>query len=135
MIKWIRAVYYTAAFANIIGVMIFTKGLTNQVLIETHPTLFSQFGILMIMMWGLCYFVCTDAAVDYASISLVFALEKLAYCVSWIIFIQGDIDWSLLYEKDLFAGVFYSIYGVVDGIYLLLFLYCAYSVSSTQKAA
>lgn len=133
MTKLIRIVYYSAACANVIGVMIFSKGLTNQVLINTHPTLFSQFGILMIMIWGLCYFVCTNAAYDYASISLVFALEKLAYVVTWIRFIQGDVDWSVLYEKDLLAGLFYSIYGVVDGVYLLLFLYCAYGVSSKLK--
>ena len=43
----------------------------------------------------------------------------------WVTFISGPINWSQLYERDLFAGVFYTIYGVVDAIYMLLFLYCA----------
>ena len=113
-------VYYSAAFVNIIGVLFFTRGLTNQTLMQTDPTLFSRFGLCMIMMWGVCYYACAQAAHHYRSISLAFALEKLIYVCMWVQFLLSPVDWADLYRQDLFAGLFYSIYGVVDGIYLLL---------------
>lgn len=132
--KIIPSVYYTAAFANTIGVLIFTKGLTNQTLINSHPTLFSQFGIIMVMVWGLCYLACTQAAQVQKRISLIFALEKCVYLISWVLLLQSDFDWESLYQQDVLAGLFYSIYGVVDGIYMLLFLYCAYTVHKTKSS-
>ena len=93
---------------------------------QTDPTLFSRFGLGMIMMWGVCYYACAQAAYHYRSISLAFALEKLIYVCMWILFLQSPVDWAELYQKDFLAALFYSIYGVVDGVYLLLFMYCAY---------
>jgi len=51
----------------------------------------------------------------------------------WVSFISGPVNWAQLYEQDLFAGIFYSIYGVIDAIYLLLFLYCAYQASHPRE--
>jgi hypothetical protein len=133
MSKFTDWVYYSAAFVNTVGVLIFTKCLTNQDLMTTDPTLFSRFGLLMVMIWGLCYFASRQVAQSQASISLVFALEKLAYFVAWIGFIQGPVDWERLYQSDLFAGLFYSIYGLVDGTYMLLFVYCAYGAYSVSE--
>lgn len=122
-------IYYSAAFINIIGVLFLSKGFTNQTLIQTDATLFSRFGLCMIILWGFCYFVCAPAAHQYPSISIVFAMEKLVYLVMWIHFIQGPVQWSTLYEQDLFAGIFYSIYGLIDGVFMLLFVYSAHYAS------
>ena len=92
-------IYYSAAFANTIGVLFFTKGLTNQTLMQTDPTLFSRFGLGMIMMWGVCYYACAQAAYHYRSISLAFALEKLIYVCMWILFLLSPVDWTELYQK------------------------------------
>ena len=43
-----RGIFMTAALANIGGVLLFCKGFTNTVLNEADPTLFSNFGLLMI---------------------------------------------------------------------------------------
>ena len=131
--KYHLFIYYSAAFVNTVGVLFFTRGLTNQTLMETDPALFSRFGFVMIMMWGICYYACTHAAYTHRSISLSFALEKLIYVCMWVSFISGPVDWAQLYERDLFAGVFYCIYGVIDAIYLLLFLYCAYQASCSRE--
>ena len=124
-------IYYSAAFVNTIGVLVFTRGLTNQTLIEVDPNHFSRFGLIMIMTWGVCYYACAQAARKHHAISLTFALEKLIYVLTWISFISGPVNWSQLYDRDLFAGVFYAIYGVIDAIYMSLFLYCA---MQTQRA-
>ena len=130
MYNYLVMIYYSAALVNTVGVLLLSYGLTNQTLMETDPTLFSGFGLVMIMIWGLCYYACAQAARTYRGISLVFGLEKLVYCVLWINFVQGDVSWSELYERDLFAGLFYSIYGIIDGFYMSLFFVCAYQTPS-----
>ena len=127
-------IYYSAAFVNTIGVFVLSQGLTSQALMDTDPTLFSRFGLVMIMMWGVCYYACAQAAYTHRSISVSFALEKLIYVCMWIMFILGPVDWSQLYERDLLAGLFYSIYGVIDAIYLTLFLYCAYHARPAEAS-
>ena len=49
-----------------------------------------------------------------------FALEKLVYVVVWFNWISEN-SLAQLYAKDLFAGVFYSIYGPNDLIFMLFF--------------
>lgn len=126
MPRFIQTVYFSAAFVNTFGLLLLSKGLTNHTLIDTDPTLFSSFGLGMIIMWGVCYFACAHAAENWSRISLAFALEKSIYFVAWLCFIQSPIDWDLLYQQDLFAGIFYSLYGVVDGLFMCLFITCAY---------
>ena len=121
-------IYYSAALVNTLGVLLFTKGLTNQSLMQTDPSLFSHIGIVLIMVWGLCYYACAKAAMHYSSISIVFAIEKLVYVCAWVLFVQAAPDWSNLYAQDLLTGLFYSIYGIVDALYMMFFAYTAYYV-------
>lgn len=44
--------FIAAAIANISGVLIFSKGLTNTALMEADPVVMSSFGLIMIMVWG-----------------------------------------------------------------------------------
>ena len=125
-------IYYSAAFVNTIGVLFFTLGLTNETLMKIDPTLFSRFGLTMIMTWGVCYYACAQAAYTHRSINLTFALEKLIYVSMWVSFVSGPVDWAQLFEQDLLAGIFYGIYGVIDATYLILFALCAYHVNSAE---
>ena len=122
--QWI---YWSAALVNTLGVLILSKGLNNSVLMDVDPTLFSSFGLCMIMIWGVCYYACSESAPYNPKIGLIFTLEKLVYVTMWIQWINGDTP-SLeeIYERDFFAGVFYSIYGLIDAGYALLFSYTSY---------
>ena len=132
--RFILWVYWSAALVNTVGVLILSKGLSNQTLMKTDPLLFGPFGLCMIVVWGLCYYACAESALISPKIGLVFTLEKLMYVTMWIGWMRGDYSLKDVYQDDLFAGVFYSIYGVIDLIYACLFLYTAYRAHQIQQS-
>jgi len=50
----------------------------------------------------------------------VFVIEKLAYVTVWLTFITSR-SLSSVYELDMLAGIFYTIYGANDFIFMLFF--------------
>ena len=119
--------YWSAALINTVGVLLLSKGLSNSTLMETDPILFGPFGLCMIMVWGGCYYACADSAHSNPKIGLIFTLEKMIYVGMWMMWITDDTpSLDSLYQRDLFAGLFYTIYGVIDFSYALLFGYTAY---------
>ncbi|GAK84959.1 hypothetical protein JCM19238_2539 [Vibrio ponticus] len=54
-------------------------------------------------------------------------MEKLVYVVTWLLWILHN-NLSDVYQLDLFAGLFYSIYGLNDLVFMLffswVFVYC-----------
>ena len=122
--QWI---YWSAALVNTVGVLVLSKGLSNSTLMETDPILFGPFGLCMLMVWGGCYYACSESAPYNPKIGLIFTLEKLVYFVLWIQWINGESPpLAELYQRDLFAGLFYTIYGLIDVGYAGLFSYTAY---------
>ena len=47
-------------------------------------------------------------------------MEKLVYVVVWIMWFSEN-SLAQLYSKDVFAGAFYSIYGLNDFVFMLFF--------------
>jgi len=104
------------------SVLVFSRFFTNPVIPELDPVVMSNFGLLMIVIWGLAYI---SVAKNYQYVKWlvgIFAIEKLIYGYTWINWISNNsIDEA--YAKDLFAGIFYSIYGINDWIFFLFFSY------------
>ena len=120
--KVATGIFLSAAFANIVGVLVFCKGFTNTTLNEADPVMFSNFGLLMLMVWGLTYLAAARYAPKVPLVALAFAVEKAVYVMCWIRWINNHKDTlPELFAQDLFAGLFLSIYGGVDFIYMLLF--------------
>ncbi len=109
-----------AAVMNISGVLIFSRGFTNSTINNADPLLMSNFGLLMIVVWGLAYLSATKINSNIKWLAGVFALEKLIYFVFWVLWLLGN-SLEDVYSKDVFAGVFYSIYGVNDLVFMLFF--------------
>ena len=114
--------FIAAAIANFSGVLLFSKGLTNTVLMETDPVVMSSFGLIMIMVWGLAYLAAAFTQVNLKWFAAAFAIEKLVYVVCWVTWINSH-SLSDVYQQDLFAGIFYSVYGVNDAIFMLFFVW------------
>ncbi len=102
-------------------VLVFSRFFTNPVIPESDPVVMSNFGLLMIIVWGLAYI---SIAKNYHSVKwlvAVFTVEKFIYGSIWI-------NWMLnnsvldVFAKDKMAGMFYSIYGVNDWIFFIFFL-------------
>ncbi|EPR68282.1 hypothetical protein [Cyclobacterium qasimii] len=102
-------------------VLIFSRFFSNSTIPEYDPVVMSNFGLLMIVIWGLAYI---SIAYDYEKVKwlvAVFAIEKSIYGYIWIKWML-DNNVSEVYEKDIMAGLFYSIYGINDLIFCVFFL-------------
>lgn len=118
----VKIIFIVAAFVNIIGVGVLCKGFTNTALNNADPVLFSNFGLVMIMVWGLAFLAAARYAPQVPYISLAFAVEKSVYVMCWIRWLTNHRDTlPELFATDLFAGTFMAIYGAIDFIFMLLF--------------
>ena len=103
------------------SVLIFSRFFTNETIAEYDSTVMSNFGLLMIVIWGLAY-ISVAKNYEYAKWLIgVFAVEKVIYGIVWINWICNN-SISTVFEKDVMAGVFYSIYGINDWVFSIFFL-------------
>ena len=116
--KLIKYGFILAAIMNF-SVLIFSRGFTNTAINQADPVVMSNFGLLMIVVWGLAYLAASTAA-NIKWIALVFAIEKLIYGAVWINWLTAN-SLEAVYSADLMAGLFYSIYGLNDLAFMLFF--------------
>jgi len=122
--------FVAAAMMNIGGVLVFSKGLNNPVLNAADPVVMSNFGLVMIMVWGLAYLGAAFVREGIAWLAGAFAVEKLVYVVAWVVW-QANHSLSEVYQGDVLAGIFYSIYGLNDLAFMLFFAWvCVASLRS-----
>lgn len=105
---------------NIGGVLIFSRAFTNGAINAADPVVMSNFGLLMIAVWGLAYMGAAAISLNIKWLAGAFAVEKLVYVVVWLMWHSGN-SLAQLYSKDVFAGVFFSIYGINDFVFMLFF--------------
>ncbi|GAA0820910.1 hypothetical protein GCM10009111_27110 [Colwellia asteriadis] len=130
--KLIKNGFVLAALMNF-SVIIFSRGFTNVAINEADPIVMSNFGLLMIVIWGLAYLAGSTAISNIKWLAAVFTLEKLVYGVIWIKWLsENSLD--AVYSKDIFAGVFYSIYGVNDLFFMFFFIYVFFASSKNENA-
>ena len=109
-----------AGLMNIGGVLLFSRGFTNTAINSADPVVMSNFGLLMILVWGLAYLSAAAITTNIKWLAGAFALEKLVYVVVWVKWLS-DNSLEQLYSKDFFAGAFFTIYGANDFIFMLFF--------------
>jgi len=126
--------FIAAAMMNIGGVLIFSRAFTNSAINEFDPVVMSNFGLLMIIVWGLAYLGAASITSGIKWLAAAFAIEKLVYVVVWLLWIN-DNSLAAVYEKDLFAGVFYSIYGINDFVFMLFFAWVFLTQNKLSKSA
>ncbi|BAO55874.1 hypothetical protein [Nonlabens marinus] len=124
--------FIVSGVMNTLGVLIFTKGFTNNVIPETDPVVMSYFGLLMIMVWGLAFIAVARIFDKVKWLVGVFVLEKLAYVIAYSYWISNH---SLLdvYDQDVMAGLFYSVYGLNDFMFMLFFSYVFFKIKSSPE--
>ncbi len=116
----IRIGFILAGLSNILGVLICSKGLTNDVMMNAQPGVMGFFGLISIVLWGMAYIAVSANYTKVPLLIAVFAIEKLAYVIAWGSFI-GTQSLGAVYEQDFLAGFFYSIYGAMDLCFMLFF--------------
>jgi len=116
----VRKGYIAAALMNIGGVLLFSRAFTNDAINLADPVVMCNFGLLMIVVWGLAYLGAAFIQGNIRWLAAAFAVEKLVYVVVWGLWMANH-SLGAVYEQDRFAGVFYSIYGVNDLAFMLFF--------------
>jgi len=106
---------------NISGVLVLSKFFTNAVINEADPVVMSNFGLLMIVVWGLVFIAIAPKWEYLKWVIAVFVIEKFIYGFLWIKWLINN-DLSLVYKQDTFAGLFYTIYGLNDWLFFIFYL-------------
>jgi hypothetical protein len=123
----IRNGLIAAGLMNIGGVLVFSRAFTNSAINDADPVVMSNFGLLMIVVWGLAYIGAATIGSNVRWLMGAFAIEKLVYVVVWVRWLSEN-SLPQLYAKDFFAGAFYSIYGLNDFVFMVFFAWaCLFS--------
>ena len=112
--------FIAAGLMNISGVLLFSRGFSNSAINTADPVVMSNFGLLMIAVWGLAYLGAAAIDANIKWLAGAFAVEKLVYVVAWVMWLSAN-SLPQLYAKDAFAGLFFSIYGFNDFVFMLFF--------------
>ncbi|MDO9117514.1 MAG: hypothetical protein Q7U39_06130 [Nitrospira sp.] len=118
--KLVKNGLIAAAIMNIGGVLVFSRAFTNVAINNADPVVMSNFGLLMIVVWGLAYLGAAFINSNIKWLVGAFAVEKLVYVVVWVMWLSKN-SLAPLYSTDVFAGGFYSIYGLNDLVFMLFF--------------
>ena len=117
--------FIAAGLMNIGGVLLFSRAFTNSAINTADPVVMSNFGLLMIVVWGLAYLGAAFIDANIKWLAAAFALEKLVYVVVWVMWLSAN-SLPQLYAKDVFAGAFLSIYGLNDFLFMLFFAWVSF---------
>jgi hypothetical protein len=118
---------------NIVGVLVFSRLFTNQALNDADPVVMSNFGLVMIMVWGLAYLGAAASGVHLRWLAGAFAVEKLVYVAMWLAWHSSN-SVAQLYSTDAFAGIFYAIYGLNDLVFMVFFAWMFLARPSVRPA-
>lgn len=125
--KLVKNGFILAAFMNF-SVLIFSRGFTNVAINNADPVVMSNFGLVMIVVWGLAYLAAATVSTNIKWLAGTFAVEKLVYGVVWIKWLLEN-SLATVYSTDIFAGIFYSIYGINDLVFMAFFTYVFFTSS------
>ena len=114
--------FILSGITNIGGTLIFSRFFTNENITQADPVVMSNFGLLMIIVWGLVFLSVSQKYEQLNWLVGVFAIEKLIYVFNWINWMSKN-DISRVYGKDLMAGIFYTTYGVNDLLFFVFFTF------------
>ena len=129
--NFLRNGFIAAGLTNIGGVLLFSRGFTNVAINNADPVVMSNFGLVMIAVWGLAYLGAAAIDSNIKWLAGAFAVEKLVYVVAWVMWLSNN-SLAQLYAKDMFAGAFFSIYGLNDFAFMLFFAWVFWSRRSEK---
>lgn len=114
--------FILSGLLNIVAVLVLSRFFTNEFIPKYDNVVMSNFGLLMIVVWGFTYI---SVAKNYAKVKWIvtaFSIEKLIYVIIWIDWrLKNDV--SSIFNEDMMAGIFYSIYGINNIFFFIFFTY------------
>lgn len=116
--------FVLAGLINIFGVLGFSLGFQNELLNSYYPQVFSNFGLAMIILWGMAYISVSTEHPRTSRLLFVFFIEKMVYVgtAAYFWFVMKP-DFMLMWEESMVTALFFVIYGINDLIFGLMFFY------------
>lgn len=118
--KLISTGFIVAGLMNL-SVLVFSRLFTNTAINQADPIVMSNFGLLMIVLWGVANMSIARSFYTVKYLVGVFAIEKFIYVAVWLHWILNNSVMAL-FSKDMMAGAFYAIYGINDFLFGVFFL-------------
>lgn len=113
-------------------VLIFSKLFSNPVIAEYDAVVMSNFGLLMIVVWGLAYLSIAKSYQEVKWLVGVFVIEKFIYGFIWAKWMLNN-NIADVFSKDILAGLFYASYGVNDWVFCIFFLFVFIGLIQNKK--
>jgi hypothetical protein len=113
--------FILSGLMNIFGVLIFSRLFSNAIIPEFDNQALSNFGLLMIVIWGIVFISVSKNFYQAKWLIGVFVIEKLIYATHWTNWMANN-NLSEVFVKDKMAGIFYTIYGINDWLFFVFFL-------------
>lgn len=99
---------------------------------ETQPDVMGYFGLISIVLWGLAYISVRKNYTSLRWLVGVFMIEKLVYVIVYVRWFSTNALHKV-YDQDIFAGIFYTIYGVNDFLFGLFFAWVFFNITKIGK--
>jgi hypothetical protein len=114
--------FQAAGLVNVAGVLLFSKAFTNDALIARSPVVFSRFGLVCIILWGLAHLAVARRYQQVPLLVAVFAVEKFVYTGTWFSWMHRfGSELPRLFSESPLAAAFYAIYGPIDLLFGIFF--------------
>lgn len=124
--------FVLAGITNITGVLLSSHCFTNPTIAAVDTVVMSNFGLLMIVIWGLAYISVFKIYDKVKWLVGVFAVEKFIYGFVWTKWMLNN-NLSNVFEMDKSAGLFYATYGINDWVFFIFFSLVFICLTSSNK--
>jgi hypothetical protein len=133
MEKYVPAGFVLAGLANIAGVLGPSMAFTNPHIAPLDPAVMSNFGLVMIILWGLAYIATAGHWRAMRWLVGIFCIEKICYGANWLLWINAHgTELGEIYERDFMTGLFFSVYGPNDMLFAVFFAYAFLKASRSM---
>jgi hypothetical protein len=127
--------FLIAGCVNFFGTLVVSRGFTNRLLTSLDPVVFSHFGLIAIMLWGMAYVAVSKSYQQVPYVVFVFMVEKFVYAIAWILWLtRSGHQLSGLLSDAPMTGAFYLTYGVVDFLFGVFFAWVACTTLRERRA-
>jgi hypothetical protein len=127
--------FIIAGCVNFFGTLLVSRGFTNRLLTSLDPVVFSHFGLIAIMLWGMAFVAVSKSYQLVPYVVMVFMVEKFVYAIAWILWItRSGHQLPGLLSSAPSTGAFFVTYGVVDFLFGLFFAWVAWSTLRERRA-
>ncbi|MFB6274889.1 MAG: hypothetical protein ABEI32_01915 [Halothece sp.] len=107
---------------NVLGILVFSKLFTNYMLSVVDPVVFSWFGQVSLLLWGLAYWSVAQSYQNVLYLLVVFFFEKMLYTGTWLVWIlEKSSSLPTIASESPLTAIFFSGYGVGDFVFGIFF--------------